>query len=711
MPPMDYQRPLVSTSGEPIPAWRIGFISCLILVWELALIRFIPSEIKAISYFTNLVLFAAFCGLGLGCILQDAKPRYWVFPVGMFALFGFTFVSRGLVVYESGETIHFWLQSAGDRFKPIADIPLIFSAISYFLLIAATFYSLGHSLSNAMNAHPRLYGYGWDLLGSLCGTLVFAVTSYFGGSPIFWLIAVPLAYAWVQPTNKDSRLATTLVGLVFSCFIMTQYNTKWSPYYLINYFKSKNNLTVFVNSSFHQEAINFASKDPVYERIAKGMLTKFSLPYDVYKQHHNGQSPRKVLILGAGTGNDVFVAIKNGAQDITAVEIDPVILDLGRTENESKPYQEPDVKVILDDARHFLWNTEEKYDLIVFGTLDSQTLLSSQANLRLDNYVYTSDAFVDAKNALVSGGMIATYYSVFKNWFFSRIYSTIRHVFPGTLKIHRFEDDYLFNTLIVAAKDLPSFSSDPSADQALSSGIASTDDWPFIYIEKPGISAIYVKIMIFIAIVCLVAFFILNSRTTIRHVSPSLFLMGIGFTLLESAAIVRLSLLFGATWIVSTIVFSSALLMMFAANVAVDKSKASMMWSWPLLWAALIANIFIQPSSLLGLDDLIRTSTAALLIGIPVFCASIGFSTMFRRARHTGYALGVNLIGAMGGGAIEYLSMWLGMNSVWMIVLGIYISAFLLYLIETKQAEITLQDDIPTGVLQKLADLESDPRI
>jgi hypothetical protein len=58
---------------------------------------------------------------------------------------------------------------------------------------------------------------------------------------------------------------------------------------------------------------------------------------------------------------------------------------------------------------------------------------------------------------------------------------------------------------------------------------------------------------------------------------------------------------------------------------------------------------------------------------------------MFRGAKDTGYALGINLIGAMGGGAVEYLSMWLGMNSVSMIVLGIYSSAFALWMMEKRR--------------------------
>ncbi len=60
----------------------------------------------------------------------------------------------------------------------------------------------------------------------------------------------------------------------------------------------------------------------------------------------------------------------------------------------------PRVTVIVDDARHFLRTTEDKFDLIVFGVLDSHTALSSFTNVRLDDYIYTVESMQDARNTL-----------------------------------------------------------------------------------------------------------------------------------------------------------------------------------------------------------------------------------------------------------------------------------------------------------------------
>ncbi len=67
-------------------------------------------------------------------------------------------------------------------------------------------------------------------------------------------------------------------------------------------------------------------------------------------------------------------------------------------------YSNPRVHLIVDDARSFLHDTDQKFALVVLGFLDSHTLLSSFSSVRLDNYVYTLEAFKQMKNVLVPGG-------------------------------------------------------------------------------------------------------------------------------------------------------------------------------------------------------------------------------------------------------------------------------------------------------------------
>src|SRR5437763_15517162 len=88
-----------------------------------------------------------------------------------------------------------------------------------------------------------------------------------------------------------------------------------------------------------------------------------------------GNSPfDDVLVIGAGSGNDVAAALLNGAKHIDAVEIDPMIYQIGKWDHKDEPYNKdkwPQVSVHLDDGRSFVRKTDQKYDLAVYALVDS----------------------------------------------------------------------------------------------------------------------------------------------------------------------------------------------------------------------------------------------------------------------------------------------------------------------------------------------------
>ncbi len=84
-----------------------------------------------------------------------------------------------------------------------------------------------------------------------------------------------------------------------------------------------------------------------------------------------------MLIIGAGTGNDVAIALAKGAQHVDAVEIDPELQRLGVQLNPDHPYQSPGSPRHVTDGRAFLeQDTSKHYDLILFALPDSLTLVA-----------------------------------------------------------------------------------------------------------------------------------------------------------------------------------------------------------------------------------------------------------------------------------------------------------------------------------------------
>jgi spermidine synthase len=206
------------------------------------------------------------------------------------------------------------------------------------------------------------------------------------------------------------------------------------------------------NGSLHQDALALRRSDAVSETTA-GTREGYHLPYRLLKA-----PPRRALVVGAGTGNDVAVLLDEGAERVDAVEIDPVILDLGRQRHPDRPYADPRVRAINTDARSFLNDTRERYDLIVFGTLDSMTRLSALSNVRLDNFVYTLDCIQRARERLTPDGGIALYFMAATDYIDMRLRGMVAEAFgeDPLVEPHHYQ---LFNRIYMAG---PAFRPPPT---------------------------------------------------------------------------------------------------------------------------------------------------------------------------------------------------------------------------------------------------------
>ncbi len=136
-----------------------------------------------------------------------------------------------------------------------------------------------------------------------------------------------------------------------------------------------------------------------------------------------------VLIIGAGSGNDVAAALAQGAGHVDAVEIDPVINELGRIYHPNRPYSDPRVSIHLDDGRSFVRKTPLQYDLISYAVVDSLALHSSYSSVRLESFLFTEQAFRDIKAKLKPGGVFAMYNFYRQGWVVGRLVKLAETVF------------------------------------------------------------------------------------------------------------------------------------------------------------------------------------------------------------------------------------------------------------------------------------------
>jgi hypothetical protein len=117
-----------------------------------------------------------------------------------------------------------------------------------------------------------------------------------------------------------------------------------------------------------------------------------------------------VLILGAGGGSDVLLALQHGADRIDAVELNPQItalVQVSYAEFAGFVYDDPRVFVYTQEARGFVAASGDQYDLIHIGLLDSVGASGAGVQALNESYIYTVEAIVEYLGHTAPGGILA----------------------------------------------------------------------------------------------------------------------------------------------------------------------------------------------------------------------------------------------------------------------------------------------------------------
>ena len=222
-----------------------------------------------------------------------------------------------------------------------------------------------------------------------------------------------------------------------------------------------------------------------------------------------------------------------------------------------------------------------------------------------------------------------------------------------------------------AIVNFPEISKQLEARQAHT--ILATDHWPFLYLQSRTIP---ISILGVLVLFLYFATGLLHRNFSLRRLADRegmhLFFLGAGFMLLETKGITELSLLFGSTWIVNAVVIAAFLLMGLLANTLVMLQPISRGLAYSALFLLLAVSMFLPYSLLDALPGTARIFAAAVLVGLPVFFSGLVFSRSFRDVAHPAQGLGINLLGAVVGGALENLVMIGGMLMLGVLAFALY---------------------------------------
>jgi SAM-dependent methyltransferase len=659
-------------------------LSFLALFLELMVIRWAPAVVRLVAYYANLMLISSFLGLGMGAIVgKTRKSLFGWLPALLLINIVFMLIAHFVTMPSAAAESRFY--------APTPALVRYVCLVGIFVSNAIVFVPLGQRIGTLFEVIPPLHAYSWDLGGSLAGTLGFGLFSLRYFSPTLGMGFVILMIILLLPRRQwrwgIPLLAMSLAGVYFS----VSSNAFWSPYYYITVAEQGSKqfvreprpglrtmddppmYNVRVNHYFLQYHGTFDPNrySPKSRTEMLNGRMQYDLPYAIAPAH------RHVLVLGAGGGTDTEVAVLNGAEQVDAVEIDPMLVKISGQFNASGIYANPKVHIHVDDARAFLRQSAGGYDMVVFGFLDSQALFSSMANIRLDGYIYTVQSMQSAFGLLNDNGVLSLSFMAGHDWLARKLVRMVAVATGQMPIIYESQGQVVICAFRGAHPDPPPqygrfVRTNFRAGDDLSDAVAPTDDWPFLYLSSKTIPADYLIVIGILLAVALPAVYILRGRGFGMNDGHFLFL-GLGFLLLETKSISDCSLYFGTTWFVTMVVVAGVLLMVLAANLVAMHINQFGMWMYVLLIATLLLLYFVKRDTILALTFDERLLWSVLVVPLPIFFAGLIFSTSFREASNPSSFFGANLIGAMIGGFCEYLSMKIGNGNLMFLVIGAYL--------------------------------------
>ncbi|RPJ29116.1 MAG: hypothetical protein EHM33_02165 [Chloroflexi bacterium] len=716
----------------PNQTWGIFLISILGLFLETLFIRWIGTEIRIFAYLQNTILVACFLGLGLG-MFTSAQPialKRSLFPLAILLTLMAIPATRSFLGHTSemlsslGDLVIWYNMPTNDISTSIGLVLIgLILTFGVLILVVDIFVQPGRILGRLMNVNPNpIWAYSINIFGSIFGTWLFVLLSFFYQSPFIWfLIMGILLTIFILWSDRDKKLNFTLLALIiglswFAGSVPGALEVVWSPYQKLVVQESQSHnvgeYIINVNNVGYQGILDLSdvnvSTDPeTFPPELKG-LSQYDIPFLFHPD------PKSALLVGAGSGNDVAGALRHNVPSITAVEIDPAIITIGRELHPEHPYSSPQVRVVNDDARSFFATTSEKYDVISFGLLDSHTT-TSLTNARLDHYVYTKESIIQAKSKLAEEGVLVLTFEAQNPFIVDRIEIVLEEIFNQPPIVFRIPNNsYGWGGVMFVTGDLQTVQQQLDQNVRLASYIAElqrsyplqltqttrviTDDWPYLYLESARIPLLY-----YLLIVLMILVFIRSNGKWRSNIGMSyrnrdflhFFFLGAAFLLLEVQNISKASVVLGNTWQVNAIIISSILGIALLANwVAYKFPTLPSTPVYVLLIGTALGLYFIDLATFGFLPYLTKAVFVGSLTSLPMLFSGIIFVRSFAIAKDKGNALGANLMGALVGALLQSITFIIGIKALLLVVAGFYLLALFTAPVQSKAREQALPEPV-----------------
>lgn len=418
----------------------IFLLSLSLIALEIVWTRIFSAEF--FYTFAFLVLSLAILGLGMGALsVRLFKFLDYLNSLAInLLLTGLMIIVSPILVFQLGLDFTLVFVSRIMIIKLIGAIILLSSAFYFGGIALALIFKQNHEYISTL--------YMFDLVGAGFGVLVsLLLMNWFGTPASTFLSAIPVLIAALLVSKKWIKIMP--IVLIIVSFLplnkaenLLEAERKERAPVIYKHWDAVSKIKIFDYGEQYR-GINI-------DNIANTGVNAFNGNWDIpdsakfgfnivdylISQHKNCT----FLSLGAGGGQDVFQALQFGATEVHAVEVNGHINDLLLDGNLAKfsgyIYKDPRVTVVTEDARAYVRRFKNKFDLIYSFSSNSFSAMASGAFAMAENYLFTTEAFVDYWNALTENGYLLMEHQFYMPRIISEVIDALEIVGAESSKNH-----------------------------------------------------------------------------------------------------------------------------------------------------------------------------------------------------------------------------------------------------------------------------------
>ena len=698
----------------PIFLW-----AALGVLTELAFVRIFSTTAGETAYYGNLFFIVAIFSLSCGFFMKQLARYAYLIPL-LFLLnyFAVLWLGDHYLLQRLPEEYQWGSRDAATATEANFDLQL--AVLILCTTMSPVMLLIGACQGAAMVAGGEgKRGYLLMAAGGISGSLVFVVQNLLWPSQGILVTAWCLALVAISLLDGGTRrnlqkLALILLpAAVLMAFCWTYSNNYlWSPYQRVTIRKNRAGdlINMYANDAFISD---ISLRPEAALRQDKDYGSRLA-PFEFIRRGD------RVLVLGSGGGtNDVRVALNKGAGHVTAVEIDPRFVMLGKIFDPERSYLRPEVSVNVNDARRYLNTSKETFDFIFMPFLDSHTNACNQSRFRLDSFLYTYEGLRLAYSRLSEGGVMVVSFGTPTEWMRVRMFNLIRQA-TGR-EVHVFVLPDVIATSYAVSKGegrnlaFPSpYRDESAAYQKTPAGtLLPTDDWPFFYSEHATMPQEHIRLLLTLLVGLFCLYFGCRSLTpkeapetlepapqdSLRKLKTYALFSGAAFFFVQIRTISAVTPWFGASYISQSFVIIGIILISLAgAFLAAFRGIKPSYTPWALLFLSVAlgfaAETMFHPLSGIFFPSILVYTFFLLM---PIFIAGYIY---------VGYLDGLsprqvlqlqfwNLAGGAIGGLAEGLIIYTGFHrSLWIVLAFYLLAAASILPHKTKLQALPFQDPV-----------------